>query len=196
MSLSNPARLAIGLVLAALMLLTRGVHFGPLDDASWAVFFVAGFYLRQHWRWVLPVGMALAVAADWYAISRTGTSFWSHYCVSAAYWFLVPAYAAMWLGGSTLARAYRGLELRAAAWLALTFAVAVNACYAISNASFFWLADGTWVKSMDGWFKNFGDWYWAFMYTSAMYVAVAAVLHVAVALLAPKPAAAPASAAN
>jgi hypothetical protein len=186
MSLSNPQRLGIGLVLAAVMLLTRVNHFGVVPDASWAVFFLGGFYLRRDWKWAFPLGMVLAVLADWYVIAGSGGQFWSHYCVSAAYWFLVPAHAALWFAGSTLARAYRGLEWRAAPWLLATFLVGVSACYTISNGSFFWLGNGAWVKSLDGWFKNFGDWYGAYLYTAAIYVAIAAAVHVVVAALAPK----------
>ncbi|MGH8472507.1 MAG: hypothetical protein ACREVJ_08675, partial [Gammaproteobacteria bacterium] len=53
--------LAIGLTLALLMAATRSHHFAAtlhLPDASWAVFFLAGFYLRP--LWVFPALLALA----------------------------------------------------------------------------------------------------------------------------------------
>jgi hypothetical protein len=184
MSLSNPQRLGIGLLLAAVMLLTRVNHFGVVPDASWAVFFAAGFYLRGSGRWAFPALMALAVAIDVAVIGWSGASFWDHYCMSVAYWFLVPAHAAIWFGGTTLRRAYRGLEWRAAAWLVATFLVGYSACFFISNVSFYWLSDGAFAKTMAGSVANFAIWYPRYLYTASLYAAGAALVHVVAALVA------------
>ncbi len=104
-------RAAILALLAAVMIATRlhlpalSTHIGALPDASWAVFFMAGFYLRGWSRWAFPLFMALAVGVDYAVITGQGLEFWKHYCVSPAYWCLVPAYLALWLGGSLTARA-------------------------------------------------------------------------------------------
>ena len=186
MILSNRQRLGIGALLALAMLATRVNHFVPVPDASWAVFFVAGFYLRGFGRWVFPALMALAVAIDAWVISRAGLSFWDHYCVSVAYWFLVPAHAAMWFGGSLLAKNYRGLEWRALGWLAVIAPVAAAACFLVSNGSFYWLSDSVTGASLAGWGKNLGDWYFQYISTACLYLAGAAVVHVLVTLLAPQ----------
>ncbi|MCI0354802.1 MAG: hypothetical protein L0099_07175, partial [Acidobacteria bacterium] len=84
--------------LASLMAATRIPAMGAmlhLQDASWAVFFIAGFYLKGQWRWAFPLLMAEAVGIDYCVIQYTGIS---NYCVTVAYWFLVPAYATLWLG--------------------------------------------------------------------------------------------------
>lgn len=47
-------RVGLFLVLALVMAATRINHFGALPDASWAVFFLAGFYLRGSARWAFP----------------------------------------------------------------------------------------------------------------------------------------------
>jgi hypothetical protein len=196
MTLSNPARLGIGLGLALVMLATRVNHFNVVPDASWAVFFLAGFYLRPQARWAFPLAMALAVAADWWVIRQTGMNFWDHYCMSVAYWFLVPSYAALWFGGSVLAKAYRGLHWRSLGALVATFGLAVSACFVLSNGSFYWLSDSVANATLAGWGKNLGDWYLPYLYTAAMYVAGAALIHVVVAMLAPKAAPAPAATAR
>jgi hypothetical protein len=188
MSLSNPQRLGIGLLLAVVMLLTRVNHFGVVPDASWAVFFLGGYYLRPQSRWAFPVGMVLAVLVDWYVISASGQSFWSHYCVSVGYWFLVPSYLAMWLGGSVLSRLQRGAGWNALAWLVPVFVVAASACFVLSNGSFYWLSDVVAAPTLAGWGKNLGDWYLPYLFTAGMYVSAAAVIHVAVALVAREPA--------
>ena len=194
MTLSFSRRLGIGALLALAMLATRVNHFVPVPDASWAVFFVAGFYLRGSGRWVFPALMALAVAIDAWVITRAGLNFWDHYCVSVAYWFLVPAHAAMWFGGSLLAKNYRGLEWRALGLLAVAAPVAAAVCFLVSNGSFYWLSDSVANASLAGWGKNLGDWYLQYIVTTSLYIAGAAVVHVVATLLAPQAAPAPQSA--
>ncbi len=169
------------LLLAALMAATRVHHFASIPDASWAVFFAAGFYLKKQWRWAFPALMAIAVLADWYVIHNAGMDFWRHYCVSAAYWFLVPTHAALWLGGAWLARRKaRRWETMAA--LAAALLASVSLAYLISNGSFYWLSD-SWLagreRSIEGWLLNLSHWYLPYLKTTAMYVAGMALLHVA-----------------
>ena len=182
---SLPLRHAVPLfaLFALVMGLTRIHHFAALPDASWAVFFVAGFYLRAHWRWAFALLMVVAVLADAYAIGKAGIDFWGHYCVSPAYWFLLPSYLALWLGGAWLARRNPALSWRALGELGVAFLISVSLCYLLSNGSFYWLSD-SWggaqaQRSLAGWFANLGHWYWPFLKTTGMYVAIAALLHAA-----------------
>jgi hypothetical protein len=188
MSLTPSQRAGIFLILAFVMTATRVNHFAALPDASWAVFFAAGFYLRGSARWAFPLLMALAVLIDFFVITGQGIDFWSHYCVSIAYWFLVPAYLALWAGGSLLRKMYRGLGIRELGLLGAFAIVAMTVSYAISNGSYYWLSD-TWmaggqVRSFGGWIENLGDWYLPYLRTTLMYVGVGAVLHVAITLAA------------
>jgi hypothetical protein len=178
MTLSIRQRLAIGTLLALVMVATRVNHFAPIPDASWAVFLAAGFYLRGNGRIVFPLLMALAVAVDAYVINAAGLSFWNHYCVSVAYWFLVPAHLAMWFGGSLLAKAYDGLTARTLGLLAASFLVATSACFLVSNGSFYWLSDTVTNATFPGWIKNFSDWYLPYLRTTGIYVAIFAFVHV------------------
>lgn len=181
MTLSQPQRIGIFIVLAIVMAGTRINHFSALPDASWAVFFVAGFYLRGSMRWVFPALMALAVGIDFLVISSQGMSFWSHYCVSAAYWCLIAAYAAMSFGGALLRSRIQGHGLGALGLLALTFVAAVSVCFVISNGSFYWLSDSVASPAMGGWIQNMADWYLPYLRTSAIYICVAVAIHVIVA---------------
>ena len=187
--LSTPWRLGLFAILAIVMIATRsnlitlGSHIGSLPDASWAVFFIAGFYLAASWRWAFPALMLLAVGVDYAVISGQGMDFWSHYCVSPAYWFLVPSYGAMWLGGTWLRRHHDGLHARDLGRLLASAVVAASLCYLVSNGSYYWLgthwraASGA-VPTLAGWIENFGDWYLSFVGMALVYVAIAAVLHV------------------
>ena len=188
MSLTPLQRAGIFAILALVMMATRVNHFAALPDASWAVFFAAGFYLRGSARWAFPLLMALAVLVDFFVITGQGIDFWSHYCVSVAYWFLVPAYFTLWLGGSLLGRVYRGLGARELALLGGLAVVAVSVSYVISNGSYYWLSD-TWMaggklRSFGGWVENLGDWYLPYLRTTVMYVGIGAALHVATVLAA------------
>lgn len=177
MTLTKPQQAGIFLVLAVIMAGTRINHFGALPDASWAVFFAAGFYLRGSMRWAFPLLMALAVLVDFLVINGQGLDFWSHYCVSAAYWFLLPAYAAMWAGGALLRARSHGLGLRSLGWLCVSLVGAASVCFLVSNGSFYWLSDSVTAPSASGWLQNMADWYLPYLRTTAAYAGAAAVVH-------------------
>jgi len=103
--LSVRQQLLIGVALAALMAVTRGQHLaalGFLPDASWAVFFLAGVYLRPAWVFVGLVGEAFLL--DVAAITWGGVS---GFCFTPAYMLLLPAHAALWLAGRWYAGRHR-----------------------------------------------------------------------------------------
>ncbi|AKC87347.1 hypothetical protein [Pseudoxanthomonas suwonensis] len=184
---ANTSRLFILSVLALLMAASRAHvfdHFSP-PDATWAVFFIAGFHLRGWGRWAFPLLMALAVAVDWWVISGQGIDFWSHYCVSPGYWFLLPAYGAMWLGGAWLRRHYRGASWDALGRLALAFVVSVLACHLFAQGGFYWLSASVADPTLAGWWKNYTDWLPPYLVTAAVYVGIAAALQLAAERIAP-----------
>jgi hypothetical protein len=185
MATTQTQRLGIFSVLALVMAVTRLHHFDAIPDASWGVFFLAGFWLRGSARWAFPLLMAEAVLVDFFAITSQGLSFWSHYCVSLGYWFLLPSYFALWLGGSWLARHQAGLRLSTLGLAAIALLASEGVCYLLSNGSFYWLSPVTVAtRSLDGWIANLGDWYLPFLGTTALYVGIGAVFHVLVTLLA------------
>ena len=182
----SPARrLGIFALLALVMAATRLHHFDALPDASWGVLFLAGFWLRGSARWAFPLLVAEAVLVDFFVITGAGLDFWSHYCVSAAYWFLPAYFGALWLGGSWVATHQVGLRLPTLGLAAVAVVVSETMAYLISNGSFYWLSASVPLpRGLSGWFANLGDWYLPFLATTAMYVGIGAVLHVAVTLLA------------
>jgi hypothetical protein len=170
----------IGLVL--LMIATRFPGLASnwhLQDASWALFFIAGFYLSRHWRWAFPALMVVAVAIDLVAIRFYGID---NYCMTVAYWFVVPGYGALWFGGHWLSRR-ASLDGRGLILLAASLALSVSVCYLITNGSFYWLSDRAANPSWEGWARNFAAWYWPFTRVTLAYVAVATFVHVLIAKL-------------
>lgn len=104
MNLSNRTQLRIGAVLALLIAATHGHHFASythLPAATWAVFFLTGFYLRR--VWVFAALLVEIVAIDYVAITFGGVN---AFCVSPAYAFLLPAYGSLWLAGRWFAARY------------------------------------------------------------------------------------------
>lgn len=179
-------RLGILLALAVVMAATRMHHsllhhFDALPDASWGIFFLAGFWLRGAGRWAFPLLMAEAVLIDYLVINGQGIDFWSHYCVSVAYWFLIPSYFSLWLGGSWLAKRQVGLRLQTLGMAVVALAVSWAACYLVSNGSFYWLSSSVPLpRSAAAWSANLLDWYLPFLQTTALYVGLGAIVHVLV----------------
>jgi hypothetical protein len=181
MAKTQTQRLGIFLALAAVMAATR-IHLSlfhhDIWDASWGIFFLAGFWLRGSVRWAFPLLMVEAVVVDYLVINGQGINFWDHYCVSAAYWFLAPSYLSLWLGGSWLAGRQPGLNARGLGLAVGAVLVSWLACYVISNGSFYWLSNSVpQPRSVAAWFANMTDWYGFFLETTVLYVALGLVMH-------------------
>lgn len=138
LKLSTRNQIAIGIALVVLMIATRGHHFPTvrnlLPSASWAVFFLAGVYLRSLW---VPVGLfVLASLLDFAAINWQGVS---DFCVSPAYIALIPAYAALWFAGRWFAGRY-SFKTTALLTLAASAFIGTVVCELISSGSFYFFS--------------------------------------------------------
>lgn len=173
-ALPRQANLALFTAFAALMVATRFHHFGDalhLPDASMALFFLGGLYLRKHWQFA--VFIALAVAIDWIAIEHAGVS---DFCVTPAYSFLLPAYAVLWYGGRWYAgRLQDGwASLLGAGGVALACA---SLSFAISNGAFYWLGGRYENPHFAEYLARAWQWGPLFVRTTMAYIAVALVVH-------------------
>lgn len=187
---SPRAQSAIGLGLMALMAATRFHHFGDalhMPDASWAVFFLAGFYLAPAW---LLAFLVQAVAIDYVAIEMMGTS---AFCVTPAYAALLPAYAALWVGGRWLARNagmnQGGLGRLAGAAVVATLTSTLVA-FALSNGAFYWMGGRVAETSLAQYVQTWIDYAPGFLGSTLMYLAAAVAVHLSVSTLARRPLAA------
>jgi len=172
--LSRSIRFGLLGTFAALMIATRFHHFGDvlhLPDASMALFFLGGLYLRGH----LPfLGLlALAVGVDWAAVELAGVS---DFCVTPAYAFLLPAYAVLWYGGRAWAPRmspdWRGLS---GAWLVAL--VCASLSFAISNGAFYWLGGRYPQPEWSQYLARVWQWGPLFVRTTLIYVASALLVH-------------------
>lgn len=177
-TLSTKNQWLIGGILLAVMLLTRVHVIDHLLDASWAVFFLAGFYLRN--LMAFGVFMAVAVAIDYVAITKFGVS---DFCVSQAYVALVPAYGALFVAGRWLASAWQGETLATLGKLLLAVVVGFAVSEVISSGSFYVLS-GTFAELS---IAEFGSLLMKYaphgLYVTGLYVTVGTFVHIAVSRL-------------
>jgi hypothetical protein len=126
-------KIAVFAALVALMASTRTHHFDSmthLPDASLAVFLLAGFLLPSA---AFPLLLLVAGATDFYAVNYAGVSDW---CISPAYGFLIPTYAALWMAGRHYATKHQDSLQSLGLFSGIAFA-AVSIAFLISNYSFY-----------------------------------------------------------
>ncbi|MCH9829269.1 MAG: hypothetical protein K0U79_16185 [Gammaproteobacteria bacterium] len=169
----------IAVLLAALMLLTRGEHFASvhaLPSASWAVLFLAGFYLRP--LWAVPALFALGSLIDLGSLAAGTISDW---CLSPAYWALLLAYTALWGGGRLLRRHSHG---RAADLLVLALALAGSALlgYLCSGGGFYFFSGRYEDASLIGFGERILRYYPGKLAHLSAYVGLAALIELALRL--------------
>jgi len=172
--LPRNANLGLFAAFAALMVATRFHHFGDvlhLPDASMALFFLGGLYLRRHWQFAAFVG--LAVAIDWIAIEHTGVS---DFCVTPAYSFLLPAYGVLWYGGRLYADRM-GTHWRSIVTACGLAIVAAAVSFAISNGAFYWLGGRYEDPNVAQYLARAWQWGPLFVRTTIAYVFVALAVH-------------------
>lgn len=180
LTLSKRNQVLIGLVLAALMIATRGHHYPTvrhmLPSASWAVFFVAGAYLKP--KWVLPGFLALAALLDMMAIGWGNVS---DYCMSIAYAALIPAYGSLWFAGHWYARRHSE-RLVTLPLLAGTAFTATVVCEIISSGSFYFYSGRFADPTLMEFAGRFAKYFPHSITSLAIWVAVAALVHAAIAV--------------
>jgi hypothetical protein len=86
----------LGLMLITLLISRLKFAGSPahlLPDATLAIFFLGGLYLRNYL--ITPIFLLTAGASDYFSI-QNGVSSW---CITPAYLLLIPTYLIMWAGG-------------------------------------------------------------------------------------------------
>ncbi|OFW27046.1 MAG: hypothetical protein A3H97_10735 [Acidobacteria bacterium RIFCSPLOWO2_02_FULL_65_29] len=171
---ANGRPLLIGLALALLMAATRFHHFGSathLPDASLAVFFLGGVYLRR--AGIFAGYLAGAALIDYLAIAYGGASGW---CVTPAYAFLVPTYACTWYAGVWYARRSRP-DWRTFGPLLGALLAGVSAAFLVSDSSFYLLSGYFSEMSGTEYATRVAKYYPPFLSGALLYVALAALVH-------------------
>ncbi len=177
-TLTSRQQYGIAAALAVLMLFTRSHHWASihsLPDASWAIFFLLGVYVRA--LWVVPVLIAASVVIDYVAITWGGVS---DFCVSPAYWLLIPAYLVLFAGGRFYARGHRLSLLGLARLVGVALAVVVVA-ELLTSGGFYFFSGRFAEPTLAGFVPRFEQYFPRMLGTFALYLGVAATVHVALA---------------
>ncbi|MFL9710921.1 hypothetical protein [Methylobacillus sp. Pita1] len=177
LTLNKNHQIMIGLVLAALLIVTRGHHFAAINhlpSASWAVFFLAGVYLRP--AWTFPALLGLAAALDFAAVTWGGVD---NFCTSPAYGFLLPAYGTLWLGGRWFAKYYQ-FAFKSLATLAATVVASSFVCHLFSSGGFYFFSGRYTEPTLAEFLPRIAKYYPSSLGTLAFYVATAVIIHIVV----------------
>jgi len=172
---------AIFAALAALMAATRFDHFGSavsLPDASYAIFFLGGLYMARSARTSVAAFFALIIEAgliDFYATSIQGISDW---CMTPAYWFLVPTYGSLWFFGRWFALRHT-MEGRGLIGLALVSWAACSFAFMFSNATFYLFSEHFAAMSAAEYASRVVQYYGSYVSIALLYIACAVALHMA-----------------
>lgn len=174
MNTSNNKAVALGAILVVLMAATRMHHFGSslhLPDASLAVFLLAGFLVASP----LLFGALLveAAAMDYVAITHLGVA---DFCVTPAYWFLIPTYAVLWLSGRYYARIHQN-TLRSLGLFSCVALAAVSLAFLISNGSFYLFSGRYPDMSMSEYTARVAQYYLPYVTGAAIYLIPAVMLY-------------------
>ena len=174
MNLSIRNQLTTGVVLMLLMIVTRGHHFSSLHSlpgASWAVFFLAGVYLRAVWP--LAGLFILTWILDFSAYTWGGAS---SFCLTSAYVFLLPAYSGLWYAGRWYARRHQ-FEWQTVLPLSLSLMIGAAVCELFSSGGFYFFS-GRFEETT---FAEFGQrliqYFPHYVGSLIFYIGITAVIH-------------------
>ncbi len=174
LTLTTRQQTLVGLVLAGLIIATRGQHFATLTyfpGASWAVFFLTGVYLRS--VWALPGLFVLTWLLDFAAFTWGNIS---GFCLTPAYVFLLPAYSALWLAGRWYAGKYR-FEWQTLMPLLVAVLAGAVICKLFSSGGFYFFSG----RFTNPTFSEFGTrllrYFPGYLQSLTFYVGIAVMVH-------------------
>ncbi|MEX2480668.1 MAG: hypothetical protein WD928_07385 [Gammaproteobacteria bacterium] len=183
LTLSNRNQILIGVVLALLLIATRGQHFATLHNlpgASWAAFFLVGVYLRP--VWVLPVMLAFVWGLDFASYLLSGANLaeivrgGQAFCLTPAYVFLLPAYSALWVAGRWYAWQYR-FEWRTLLPLGFAALAGAAVCELFSSGGFYFFSGRFSEPALAEFGGRLVTYFPMYLQSLAFYVGIATVVH-------------------
>lgn len=177
-TLTRNQQLIIGALLLVTLVVTRSHLINHIQDASWAIFFIVGFYFRgsSFAKYSFPLFWLVAFATDLLVIeSKGGESF----CFTVSYPFLIPAYASLWMAGRWFAGHYSE-NLRGLLYFVGAAVVGITACDIISSGGFYWFSGRFTDVNMAEFASRIQAFLPMFMKTTMMYLGFAGVLHLVI----------------
>lgn len=178
-NVSKNQKYLIGGLLLLAMIVTRGNITAHLQDASWAIFFMVGFYLRgkRFGRYAFPLFFLTAFVIDLVVIDAVNGA--THYCFTPSYPFLIPSYAAMWFAGRWFANNYQENTADLFKFVGAAL-VATLACFFISNLGFYLFAGKFEAMSVVEYAQAVAQYLPGYLTTTGLYLGFVALIHLAI----------------
>ena len=171
---SNTKQWLIAAFLLVIMVFTRGGFVAHAQDASWAVIFLVGFYLRNYLG--LPILILAAIGIDFAMIAAQGGH--QDFYLTPSYLFIIPAYSALWFAGRFVASKYseslKGLFTFIAAAILGTVA-----CDLISSGGFYWMSDAMAGLGLSESISRVFQFTLVSLQSTMLYLGIAALTHMA-----------------
>ena len=156
------------------MIFTRTHMINHVQDASWAIFFLLGFYIRK--AVAFPLFWLVAFAVDLIVIESQGGQ---SYCFTVSYPFLIPAYASLWFAGRLFAKNYSE-NLRGLLYFTGVAVVGIVACEMFSSGGFYFFSGRFADVNVSDFVTRLATYLPMSMKITLLYLAIAAVIHIAV----------------
>lgn len=172
--LSARSQMVIGVLLVSLMIITRSHHFAAIHymaDASWAIFFLAGVYLRSAW----PL-LGFFVLSWWLDFAATNWGGVSDYCLTPAYIFLLPAYASLWLAGRWYTKRHQFVPSTLMT-LSISVIVGLTLCGLFSSGGFYFFSGHIAETSFNDFGDQFIKYFPLYIEVFVFYLGIAVVMH-------------------
>jgi len=169
----NQTWLVAGLLLL-ILIVTRAHFITHIQDASWAIFFMLGFYVRNVLGF--PIFWLVAFAVDLISIEAKGGQ---SYCFTISYPFLIPAYASLWFSGRWFAGHYSE-NLRGFLYFVGAALIGITVCDVISSGGFYWFSGRFTDTNFTEFAERIARFLPMFMKTTVIYLAVAVMVHIIV----------------
>ena len=106
-----------------------------LPDATWAILFLIGFYLKSIWGFVLIT--IIAIAIDFTQIAARGGH--QDFFLAPSYLFIIPAYFVLWLAGRYLSNHYSE-NFKGLLFFCLSVFISVVFCHLIASGGYYWMS--------------------------------------------------------
>ncbi len=180
MNLSTRYQIILGLLLALLMILTRSHHFSTvhnLADASWAIFFVAGFYLRS----ARPL-LGFFVLSWWLDFAAINLGNVSDFCITPAYAFLLPAYTSLWFAGRWYAKRYQ-FKWNTVIPFTISSIAGLTLCELFSSGGFYFFSGRIAETSFHEFGEQLTKYFPLYIETFLFYIGIVIIMHLLFSLI-------------
>ena len=158
-----------------MLIITREYHFASwhsLPGATWAVFFIAGVYLKP--KWTLPLLLLLTWTLDFSAF-KWGSA--SDFCLTPAYAFLLPAYSSLWLAGYWYSKHYH-FSFRTLPLLIFSVFIGAFFCELFSSGGFYLFSGYFSQPNLTEFIARELIYFPAYLFSLYFYISVAALIHI------------------